>query len=391
MYIRHNIETAKSFLFKRNVNILALEYSCDDSCVSILNDQGAILFNKKITSSHVCESGGVIPIKAIHHHQKTLPVLVQTALKETNMTIGRDITMICATRGPGLAGSLCTGYQFSKGLAVAHTNVKFQGVHHMLGHLLMSSLEFPNILQKPFLSLLVSGGHTQLVLSESVIKHDILIDLKEKSAIGDSLDKCGRMLGFRGDMIAKEMEAFLKKNDLPLEDPMYYKQLTKTKFSFKFPLNAPSNNADIAFSFSGQISQLKQFLEREKIDLDHLDCQKKAELVYQVQYLHFYHLIKKLKQLFELRPDISNYPLVISGGVAANTFLRKYLQKEFKTDIYFPQRTDLCTDNAVMIGWGGLKFYEHTKLLTKMDSITQSKWLLSDILSVGGYEKDKGA
>ena len=331
MFLRRQYKYFNTQIIKRNINILSLEYSCDDSCVSILTEKGDILFNKKITSSHVSEAGGVIPIKAIIHHQKTLPLLVQTALKETKLTIGKEINMICATRGPGLAGSLCTGYQFSKGLAVAHPNVKFIGVHHMLGHLLISTLEFPELLEKPFLSLLVSGGHTQLVLTEDVLTHDILVDLKEKSAIGDSLDKCGRLLGFKGEMIAKEMESFIQKQNLPLNDSDYYKKLTKTDFPFKFPLNAASNNSDVAFSFSGQITQLKQYLDKQNIIIKNLSSKKKAEIAYQVQYLHFYHLIKKIKQLYTIRPELNDYPLVLSGGVAANMFLRQFFKKEINS------------------------------------------------------------
>lgn len=377
-----------NFVCKRFIKVLALEYSCDDSCVAILSSTGDILFNKKTTSRHVSEAGGVIPIKAINHHQKSLPGLVKAALEQTNMKLGKDITMICATRGPGLAGSLCAGYQFSKGLAVAHDNMKFVGVHHMLGHLLMITMEFEDLLNRSFLSLLVSGGHTQLVLSHDALKHDILIDLKEKRAIGDSLDKCGRLLGFKGNMIAKEMEDFISKQNLPLDDPEYKKSLLKSKFPFKFPLSSPKNSKDMAFSFSGQITQLKHYLEREKLEVEHLSAKSKAELAFQIQYLHFFHIIKKIKQLFAARPELAQLPIVISGGVASNSFLREYFREEFISRIYVPKNKDLCTDNAVMIGWAGLKFFEKSRLLTTLESTTKNTWLLSDLLTVDGYEKD---
>lgn len=223
-----------NILSKKNYKVLALESSCDDSCVAILTDKGEVLYNRKKSLSDVVESGGVKPDLATIHHLETIPVMVQEALKETNSRVdGEDIKMVCVTRGPGMPTCLTASYQFAKGLAVANPKLKFVGVHHMLGHLLTSSMEYPELLESPFLSLLVSGGHTQLVLTENITKHEILIDIEEQKAVGDSLDKCGRLMKFKGNMIAKEVEAFIQSQNLPLHDAKYYKNLVELQIHSK--------------------------------------------------------------------------------------------------------------------------------------------------------------
>ncbi|KAF0278694.1 hypothetical protein FOG50_00502 [Hanseniaspora uvarum] len=377
-------------LSKRQYKVLAMESSCDDSCVSIISDKGEVLYNKKETLADVIKSGGVQPNLATVHHLATIPILVQDALSKTNSKLdGEDIKMICVTRGPGMPTCLTASYQFAKGLAVANPKLKFVGVHHMLGHLLTSSMEFPELLEKPFLSLLVSGGHTQLVLTENITKHTILIDMEGQKAVGDSLDKCARLLKFKGDMIAKEMELFIQSQNLPLDDPKYFKELARASNPFTKPLAKGENVYAKKFCFSGLDSQLRSHINKKVIKVDELTDFEKAEWAYRIQHVHFQHIMDKIKLQFAETPELEKLPLVISGGVSANMYLRGYCQRQLNNKMYYPKQLHLCTDNSVMIGWAGLKMYEKTKLVNTMNSTVISKWPLSDLMTVDGAVKDK--
>lgn len=384
------LRTSLNLLSKRQFKILALESSCDDSCVSIMTDKGEILYNRKESLPDVIETGGVRPNLATIHHLQTMPKLVQEALKETNSKLdGEDIKMVCVTRGPGMPTCLTASYQLAKGLVVTNPKVKFIGVHHMLGHLLTSSMEYPELLEKPFLSLLVSGGHTQLVLTESITKHKILINMESQKAIGESLDKCARHLKFKGTMIAKEMEKFIKSQNLPFKDPEYYKHLVRTTNPFTKPLSRGHRVHIKEFCFTGLESQLKGAIEKGVLKLDKLSDRERAEWAYRIQHVHFQHVLDKIKLQFEETPELATLPLVISGGVSANMYLRGYCERQLENKMYYPKQLSLCTDNSVMIGWAGLKFYEKTKMVSTMDSTSIARWPLSQLLTIGGMEKDK--
>lgn len=372
-----------NILSRKNYKVLALESSCDDSCVAILTDKGEVLYNRKKSLSDVVESGGVKPDLATIHHLETIPVMVQEALKETNSRVdGEDIKMVCVTRGPGMPTCLTASYQFAKGLAVANPKLKFVGVHHMLGHLLTSSMEYPELLESPFLSLLVSGGHTQLVLTENITKHEILIDIEEQKAVGDSLDKCGRLMKFKGNMIAKEVEAFIQSQNLPLYDAKYYKNLVRTSNPFQKPLAKGKNAHAIKFGFSGIDSQVRSHIESKSINIEDISDYEKAEWAYRIQHVHFQHILDKIKLQFLKRPELENLPLVVSGGVSANLYLRGYCERQLKNKMYYPKNLSLCTDNAVMIGWAGLKMYENTKMVNPMNTRVIPKWPLDTLMTV---------
>ncbi|CAI8504602.1 unnamed protein product [Hanseniaspora opuntiae] len=374
-------------LSERKYKVLALESSCDDSCVAILTDKGEVLYNKKKSLADVAESGGVKPDLATLHHLESIPVMVQEALKITNSKVdGEDIKMVCVTRGPGMPTCLTASYQFAKGLAVASPKLKFLGVHHMLGHLLTSSMEYPELLEKPFLSLLVSGGHTQLVLTENISKHEILIDMEGQKAVGDSLDKCGRLMKFKGNMIAKEVEAFIQSQNLPLHDAKYYKNLVRTSNPFTKPLSKRENAQKIKFCFSGIDSQLRSHIESKTINIDELTDYEKAEWAFRIQHVHFQHILDKIKLQFLRNPELKDLPLVVSGGVSANLYLRGYCERQLENKMYYPKNLSLCTDNAVMIGWAGLKTYEKTKMVNPMNTRVIPKWPLNNLITGDGVE-----
>ncbi|SCU90531.1 LAMI_0E02498g1_1 [Lachancea mirantina] len=365
----------------RFYRVLAIETSCDDTCVAVIDRLSCdsapevLVHLKETLESH--DQGGIIPTKAHLHHQIKIAPLVDLALAKTESRNAVDL--VCATRGPGMPGSLSGGLDFAKGLAVAW-NKPFLGVHHMLGHLLMprfsSNGSAPNF---PFLSLLVSGGHTMLVLSTAIDKHEILCDTID-IAIGDSLDKCAREIGIRGNMIAKNMEAFIKENSLEARSQTVNLRLPN-------PLRNQNKRMNIqAFSFAPFLTAVRQSITKDILNYSQAEIRSMA---HQIQEAIFRHLLTQIKLVVRLNRDklssVRNF--VCSGGVGANTRLRELLQEELATDFdnfYFPP-LGWCTDNAVMIGWAGIELHESLNLHTSLDATPIRKWPLAELLNVDGW------
>ncbi|CEP61496.1 putative N(6)-L-threonylcarbamoyladenine synthase LALA0_S03e04148g [Lachancea lanzarotensis] len=365
----------------RSYKVLAIETSCDDTCVAILDRKSReeapqVLTHLKDTLDSG-RDGGIIPTRAHLHHQQKIGPLVQKALTTTN-SLG-EIDLVCVTRGPGMPGSLSGGLDFAKGLAVAW-NKPLIGVHHMLGHLLVPRMQHNGAKpQFPFASLLVSGGHTLVVLSKSLSEHEVLCDTMD-IAIGDSLDKCAREIGIQGIMIAKCMETFIDDN---LEDAR----------SGAFPMVLPSplrnQNGRInlqKFSFAPFLTAVRQNLQK---DIHLYTDRERRSMAYQIQESLFDHLVTKLKLVIRIRPEIFQHvrQLVCSGGVGAN----KRLQQKLETDlvnhfdeIYYPEPS-LCTDNAVMIGWAGIELHELLGLTTNLDTSPIKKWPIDELLQPPGW------
>lgn len=367
----------------RAYKILAIETSCDDTCVAILDRYAAeqppnLITHLKDTLDST-EQGGIIPTRAHLHHQSKIGPLVKRALEQ--MPKESKIDIVCATRGPGMPGSLSGGLDFAKGLAVAW-NKPFIGVHHMLGHLLIPRMATNGTApQFPFISLLASGGHTILILSQSIDNHEIICDTIDV-AIGDSLDKCAREIGMKGTMIAREMEAFI---DMDIE------QATNRLVPMTLPKPLRNKNGRMnvqAFSFSPFITAVRNNLTKP---LDEYSSSEVRSMAYQIQESIFDHLISKIKLVISLNPDkfrnVTGF--VCSGGVGANKRLREKLASELSQDFsyfYYPP-LPLCTDNAVMIGWAGIELHESLGLQTDLEVTPIRKWPLTDLLTVQGWRR----
>ncbi|CAR25754.1 ZYRO0A07326p [Zygosaccharomyces rouxii] len=366
---------------KRWYKVLAIETSCDDTCVAILDRKSSIEPPRTIVhlkeTLNSASAGGIIPTKAHLHHQQQIGPVTHRALQSAGMP---NIDLVCVTRGPGMPGSLSGGLDFAKGLAVAWKK-PFVGVHHMLGHLLI-----PRMLNNgqnprfPFVSLLVSGGHTVLVLSRSCVDHEILCDTLD-IAVGDSLDKCGREIGIRGNMIAKEMEKFINQEPLQLNVPM---QLPN-------PLRNKSTRVDVqAFSFAPFITALKGNLTKP---LSEYQVHEVRSMAYQMQEAIFHHIVTKLKLVIRLNKEkfegVSSF--VLSGGVGANARLRNLLETEFGDtfDNFCYPPLELCSDNAIMIGWAGIELFEKHCLTTDLQATPVRKWPLTHLLEVPCWDSTK--
>ncbi|KAH6704080.1 glycoprotease family protein-like protein [Leptodontidium sp. MPI-SDFR-AT-0119] len=431
----------KSWLQRRTLLTLAIETSCDDTSVAVLekhpNNSATLYFNEKITSDNRAY-GGVHPIEAHVSHQKTLSSLVNRALQslpiqesieslenaiivkgEHGINLRKKPDFVTATRGPGMRASLITGVDTAKGLAVAW-QIPFMGVNHMQGHALTPRLVSALDAGKeglegqdpefPFLTLLVSGGHTMLVHSQSLCNHEILANTTDM-AIGDMIDKCARDIlplsyleGATDVMYGRLLErfAFPEANaDFNYTPPKSFgspRQVVVQIYDWKLlpPYSTPGPEgarkyAD-SFTYSGIGTSVKRIIERAP-EMDDVQRQVLARVTMMVA---FEHLASRV--LFALeKPKIKVNTLVVSGGVASNQFLKTILRAILDANghknirLVFPP-PKFCTDNAAMIAWTGIEMYE-AGWRTSLEAMAIRKWAIDPkaedggILGVDGWEK----
>ncbi|CCF56110.1 hypothetical protein KAFR_0A06750 [Kazachstania africana CBS 2517] len=368
-----------SIFCRRYYNILAIETSCDDTSIAYLQTENSMGRSKVV--KHVkstldsVQTGGIIPTDAVSHHQEQLGKLLRTHFSRAQI---QNTNVICVTRGPGMVGSLSVGLSFAKGLS-AGIGCKLLGVHHMLGHLLVPRLS--QEIEFPFISLLVSGGHSILVSSKSVLEHEILCESIDIAA-GDALDKCGREIGLRGNMIGKELESFVGNPNQ--HQPIHY---------LSNPLTKHNNWKTQAFSFAPFITNVKNLMTDAKSE----DLPFLKRVANEIQESIFEHIVTKIEHVIQLNPEkFSNkMNFVCSGGVSCNNRLRQMLQDRLASHFsafYFPESMDLCTDNAVMIGHAGIEVIECFKreknmmIENEMDILPIRNWPLTDLIGLSGWK-----
>lgn len=309
------------------VTILAIESSCDDTSVAII--QNSAILSNFIAGQKVHEEyGGVVPELASRAHQQNIVPTVQRAMEEANITMD-EIDAVAFTRGPGLMGSLLVGTSFAKGIALAK-NLPLICVNHMNGHVLAHFIdgqyaEKPNF---PFICLTVSGGHTQIVLVKSHLEMEV-IGTTIDDAAGEAFDKSAKLLG-------------LPYPGGPLIDK-YAQEGDATKFTFNKP-----QIPDFNYSFSGLKTSILYFVQKE--------VQKNPDFI-QEELPHLCASIQKtiIDILFDkLLKAVKQYGIkevAIAGGVSANSGLRKRLEEEGEKNgwkVFIP-KFEYCTDNAAMI------------------------------------------
>ncbi|KAA3619407.1 MAG: tRNA (adenosine(37)-N6)-threonylcarbamoyltransferase complex transferase subunit TsaD [Calditrichaeota bacterium] len=306
------------------MKILAIESSCDETAAAVFEDE--ILLSNIIASQEVhIEYGGVVPELASRAHIAKISAIVGKALKSAHCTV-EDIDAVAATYGPGLAGSLIVGVTFAKGLALAH-NLPFLGINHIEGHIFSASIENSE-LRPPFLALVISGGHSLLVLVQGVGTYQILGTTIDDAA-GEAYDKVAKIIG------------------LPYPGgPNIDNLASQGDESFvKFPV-ARIKNQPYCFSFSGlktavlykyrSLSEAEQNTHRADIAA----CFQKAVID------AICPKITAAMQEFNLEK------MVMVGGVARNSALRatmKELSVKQRFQLFVPAGI-FCTDNAAMIG-----------------------------------------
>lgn len=316
-----------------SITILGIESSCDDTSAAVIQD-GYLLSNLIADQDVHRNYGGVVPELASRAHQQNIIPVVEQAIKSAG--ISRDeINAVAFTRGPGLLGSLLVGTSFAKGLAMS-LNIPIIEVNHLQAHVLAQFIrkkEKPSgIPSFPFLSLLVSGGHTQLIVVRDYLNMET-IGRTIDDAAGEAFDKCGKIIG------------------LPYPAGPEIDKLSVQGDQESFQFNKPRIK-DLDFSFSGLKTSFLYFV-RDKVKEDKDFVQKrKQDLCASLQKTIIDILLNKLIKATE-KTGIRN--IGVAGGVSANSALRNTLTNEAQKrdwDICFPE-FEFATDNAAMIAITG--------------------------------------
>lgn len=425
-HVSANLPVAKRRLLtrRRGLLTLAIETSCDDTCVAILEKHpkstgdastwlGAakLHFHEKVTADNTGH-GGIHPLQALDSHRASLANLVQKSMRSLPSAEGQSVRVldnegtarkkpdfISVTRGPGMRSNLSCGLDTAKGLAAAWA-IPMVGVHHMQAHALTPRLVHaldnsspPHDPDFPFLNLLVSGGHTMLLHSTTLTSHSIVansIDI----AIGDCLDKCGRYI-LPPSLLATTKDTAYGKHlsnyafPHPSTFPTYpipkrrLDELHKPKNEHGWSLQLPlSNSRQMAFSFAGIPSHVERQMSQNPSMMD----AERLLLARTVLGVSFEHLASRICFALESSRDIKT--LVVSGGVAANDFLRWFLRAVLDARgfegvrLVFPP-VALCTDNAAMIAWAGMEMYE-AGWRTGLDVGAVRKWSMDPSAEDGG-------
>ena len=339
------------------MNVLAFESSCDETSASVVTREGEqFIIKSNIIASQVDTHrlyGGVVPEIASRAHIEAISSITYEALKTANMSL-KDIDLVAVTANPGLIGALLVGVNFAKALATANS-IPLVAVDHIKGHIAACYLS-EDAPKPPFVALAASGGHTSIYLVRSYNEIEVIGSTRD-DAIGESFDKIGRIIGIPYpagagfDSLAKE--GFIKATGT---DENFYGAYKKSP-AYKDPeMQLPSpalNDGTLDFSFSG--------LKTAAINLLHKYDQLGRELdraAFAARYTYeaVEAVAKKIGTALDRYPDSD---LAISGGVAANSHLRKRLSEIAKAKnrkIFIPPLS-LCGDNAAMIAAAGYYAY----------------------------------
>ena len=318
------------------MNILALESSCDETACAIVTatKEDKLLVRANVISSQIeihQQFGGVVPEVASRHHLQNIIPVIEQALSQASFDLS-NIDAISVTRGPGLVGALLVAFQVGKTIAFAR-NLPWIGVHHLEGHLLAAYLSEPDaesaVPPMPHLSLLVSGGHTSLILVKDFCDYEVIGKTRDDAA-GEAFDKVGKLLGFlypAGPRIDRLSQAG-DENALKLPKAML----------------GPKGGLD--FSYSGLKTWMASYMQSTgpKPSLESICASFQAAVIEQ--------LIRKTQLALKLHQVPA---IVLSGGVASNRLLRQkmaQLCQQNNLAFYVPKPT-YCTDNAAMIAAAG--------------------------------------
>lgn len=315
--------------------VMGIETSCDETSVSIVKNGREVLSNTILSQIETHQLyGGVVPEIASREHLEAINYVIKQSLEEAKKSFD-DIDLIAVTKGPGLIGALLVGISSAKALSLA-LEKPLIGVNHMEGHICANYLTFKD-LEPPFISLVVSGGHTYLVDVKSYTEYEVVGQTRDDAA-GESFDKVARSLGLGypgGPAIQKAAE----KGD---------------KTAIDFP-RVTINKDTYDFSFSGLKTAVLNYLNSQKMAQNEINPYDVAAS-FQAAVIDV--LVEKSIRLLKER---NRDKIVLSGGVAANKPLRDLMEAKIKNmgiKLYYPP-LDLCTDNAAMIASAG--YYNYLK------------------------------
>jgi len=336
------------------MRVLGIETSCDETGIAIYDSKKGLVGHSLYSQIPLHrEYGGVVPELASRDHiHKTLPLILQT-LAQANLQKS-DIDAIAYTAGPGLMGALLAGAAIARSLAWS-LNIPALPIHHMEGHLLAPLLEDDSI-EFPFLCLLVSGGHTQLILAKTLGEYEILGESVD-DAIGEAFDKTAKMLGlpYPG---GPEISALANKGN-------------PDKYKFPRPM---TDRPGLDFSYSGlKTFAINTFNKSDKSN------QAKADIALAFQTAAIDTLFIKCRRAIK---QTNAQQLVVAGGVSANNYLREKLsglEKQFKVSVHYPAK-EFCTDNGAMIAYTGWLRLQH-ECDSSLAFNARPRWPLNELSS----------
>ena len=320
-----------------DITILGIESSCDDTSAAVIRN--TTLLSNVIASQAVhMKYGGVIPELASRAHQQNIVPVVDTALKEAGVAPD-ELDAIAFTRGPGLLGSLLVGVSFAKGLALAH-DIPMVEVNHLQGHILSHFLDLPDRTLPhpdfPFLCLLVSGGHTQIVRVDSPLEMEI-VGTTIDDAAGEAFDKCAKVmgLGYPGgpviDRLARE------------GDPEAFRFAHPHVDGFDFSFSGLKTS--FLYTLRDAVADDPDFIDRHKADL----CASLQGTIVEIL----------LDKLIRASKETGIRDIAIAGGVSANSGLRDGIAEAGRRRGWrtFLPEFKFTTDNAAMIAMAGYYRY----------------------------------
>lgn len=314
----------------KDVYILGIESSCDETSISIVkNGYEEIATTISTQMDTHAEFGGVVPEIASRMHTENITMVFEETMKKSSISIDQ-IDAIAVTYAPGLLGSLLVGVEFAKTIAYVY-NKPLIAVNHTIGHIYANNIN--NELKFPLLALVVSGGHTDLILMEDDYKFKILGSTLD-DAIGEAFDKVARILDLKypgGPNVEK-----LAKNGIPT-----------------YNLPKPVNDDTYNFSFSGLKSSIINLVHNERQRGNEI---RKEDLACSFQTVAFDELERKVELALK---NMNIKEMIIAGGVSASSCLReqmKILTNKYNVNLNIPE-PKYCTDNAAMIGAAAYPLY----------------------------------
>ncbi|EIG25843.1 tRNA (adenosine(37)-N6)-threonylcarbamoyltransferase complex transferase subunit TsaD [Haemophilus paraphrohaemolyticus] len=342
------------------MKILGIETSCDETGVAIYDEEKGLIANQLYSQIEMhADYGGVVPELASRDHiRKTVP-LIEAALKEANLT-ACEIDGVAYTAGPGLVGALLVGATIARSLAYAWS-VPALGVHHMEGHLLAPMLE-ETPPEFPFVALLISGGHTQLVKVDGVGQYELLGESIDDAA-GEAFDKTGKLLGL--DYPAGVAVSTLAEKGTP------------NRFVFPRPM---TDRPGLDFSFSGLKTFAANTINTNLDENGKLDDETRCDIAHAFQQAVVDTIIIKCKRALQ---QTGYKRLVMAGGVSANKQLRADLAEMMKSlvgEVYYP-RPQFCTDNGAMIAYTGFLRLKHGEQ-TDLSVSVKPRWAMTELPSL---------
>jgi N6-L-threonylcarbamoyladenine synthase len=340
--------------------VIGIETSCDETAVAIVNDKKEILSHIILTQFDKHRLfGGVVPEIAARNHIDCLEEIVKESLKQASLKIAQ-LDAIAATAGPGLIGGVLVGTMLAKGLAIT-SGKPFIAINHLEGHAL--TVRMVSDVKFPYLLLLVSGGHCQILEVNGVGQYRIIGQTVD-DAVGEAFDKSAKLLGleYPGGPEIERMALNGDAEKFQLPKPM----LRKSKYDF---------------SFSGLKTAVRNLIDSQKNNGIITD-QIKSDICASLQKTIAEILINRLSNAaeFYMKNNNHNKISVIAGGVAANRYLNSNICNALKPigfEVISPP-INLCTDNGAMIAWAGVERLR-LGLIDDISFMPRSRWSLEDL------------